>query len=313
NSVSLPSASSATSATTLVPPAGVFVAAGPYFKVTPGQTVTAAMSVRNTGGQPDVLNIVATSQSGWQVSLLASDGSPLLDTNDDGIPDVGTVTGLQGASFGVQVTVPAGATPGTIDLTVVVGSSAMDPNATGNSNVVLEYYGPGPADWPTFHNTNQRRGASPNLFGPPMSQLWTAPGNTAALYSGPVYAEGKLFATSIDQFLRARDPFLGTTIWARYLGDGSGIPFYTGWPTVAAGTVWVSARDPTGSSNGYVFSFDEMTGALRWSFALDGWGGSAPLFAQGNVYVGSFNQATFPPTGTLWALNAFSGTPVWST
>src|SRR5207249_11120426 len=87
-----------------------------------------------------------------------------------------TVTGLQGASFGVQVTVPAGATPGTIDLTVVVGSSAMDPNATGNSNVVLEYYGPGPADWPTFHNTNQRRGASPNLFGPPMSQLWTAPG-----------------------------------------------------------------------------------------------------------------------------------------
>jgi len=398
NSVSLPSASSATSATTLVPPAGVFVAAGPYFKVTPGQTVTAAMSVRNTGGQPDVLNIVATSQSGWQVSLLASDGSPLLDTNDDGIPDVGTVTGLQGASFGVQVTVPAGATPGTIDLTVVVGSSAMDPNATGNSNVVLEYYGPGPADWPTFHNTNQRRGASPNLFGPPMSQLWTAPGNTAALYSGPVYAEGKLFATSIDQFLRARDPFLGTTIWSRYLGDGSGIPFYTGWPTVAngvvyviyytlsggnlyaldantgatiwsiagfdfnariplayadgmvfgegrdgrvfaldattggvvwtyqtnglfpwggvtvaAGTVWVSALDPTGSSNGYVFSFDEMTGALRWSFALDGWGGSAPLFAQGNVYVGSFNQATFPPTGTLWALNAFSGTPVWST
>src|SRR5438046_7143616 len=77
NSVSLPSASSATSATTLVPPAGVFVAAGPYFKVTPGQTVTAAMSVRNTGGQPDVLNIVATSQGGWPLSLLASDAPRL--------------------------------------------------------------------------------------------------------------------------------------------------------------------------------------------------------------------------------------------
>ncbi|TLZ94004.1 MAG: hypothetical protein E6K04_02275 [Methanobacteriota archaeon] len=245
---------------------------------------------------------------------------------------------------------------------------------------------------------DQRRGASPNVFGIPMSQLWTSPGNTAALYSGPIYAEGKLFATSIDQFLRARDPFLGTTIWSRYLGDGSGIPFYTGWPavangvvyviyytlsggnlyaldantgdtiwsiagfdfnariplayadgmvfgeardgrvfalnattgvvvwtyqtnglfpwggvTVAAGTVWASALDPSGTSNGWVFSLDEMTGALRWSYALDGWGGSAPLFAQGNIYVGSFNQATFPATGTLWALNAFSGTPVWST
>src|SRR5207247_10372695 len=183
NSVSLRSASSATSATTLVPPAGVFVAAGPYFKVTPGQTVTAAMSVRNTGGQPDVLNIVATSQSGWQVSLLASDGSPLLDTNNDGIPDVGTVTGLQGASFGVQVIVPAGASPGTIDLTVVVGSSAMDPNATGNSHVVLQYYGPGPADWPPFHNTNQRRGASPSLFAPPITPLLTAPRHTGGVHS----------------------------------------------------------------------------------------------------------------------------------
>src|SRR5207247_5995642 len=153
NSVSLPSASSATSATALVPPAGVFVAAGPYFKVTPGQTVTAAMSVRNTGGQPDVLNIVATSQSGWQVSLLASDGSPLLDTKDDGIPDVGTVTGLQGASFGVQVTVPAAATPGTIDLTVVGGSSALHRNATGSSNGRLEYYGRGTGERRTVHDT----------------------------------------------------------------------------------------------------------------------------------------------------------------
>src|SRR2546429_9586426 len=54
-----------------------------------------------------------------------------------------------------------------------------------------------------------------------------------------------------------------------------------------------------------------MTGALRWSFALDGWGGSAPLFAQGNVYIGSWDQSS--GSGTLWALNAFSGTPLWST
>src|SRR5256886_3030308 len=395
-SITLPSASAGASLTTMVPPPGVDVAPGPYFKVTPGQMVNATMSIRNSGGQPDTLNVAATSQSGWTVALLDSNGAPLTDTNADGFPDVGLVQGLQTATFVVQVTVPAGATPGTLDLTVVVGSSSIDPNSTSTSNVVLEYYGPGPSDWPTFHNTNARRGASPNVFGTPMSQLWSSPGNLAALFSGPVYAEGKLFTTSIDQFLRARDPFLGTTIWARNLGDGSGIQFYTGWPTVAngvvyviyytlgggylyaldantgttiwsvagfdfnariplgyadgmvfgeardgrvfaldaatgnvvwtyqtnglfpwggvtvaAGTVWASALDPNGLSTGWAFAFDEMTGALRWSFALDGWGGSAPLFAQGNVYIGSWDQAS--GSGTLWALNAFSGTPVWST
>src|SRR5437899_12192578 len=110
--------------------------------VTAGLRVMALTTCLNTGAQPDVLNIVETSESGWTVMLLASDGSPLTDTNNAGIPDVGTVTGLQSASFGVQVTVPAGATPGTIDLTLVVGSSVIDSTATGSSNVVLEYYGP---------------------------------------------------------------------------------------------------------------------------------------------------------------------------
>src|SRR5207302_1637543 len=204
----------------LVPPAGVFVAAGPYFKVTPGQTVTAAMSVRNTGGQPDVLNIVATSQSGWQVSLLASDGSPLLDTNDDGIPDVGTVTGLQGASFGVQVTVPAGATPGTIDLTVVVGSSAMDPNATGNSNGVLEYYGPGPADWPTVANgvvyVIHYTLSGGNLYALDANTgatIWSIAGFDLNARIPLAYADGMVFGEGRDGRVFALDATTGGVVW----------------------------------------------------------------------------------------------------
>src|SRR2546430_11898926 len=121
---------------------------GVTLKYGPGATST--MSIRNSGGQPDTLNVAATSQSGWTVALLDSNGAPLTDTNADGFPDVGLVQGLQTATFVVQVTVPAGATPGTLDLTVVVGSSSIDANSTSTSNVVLEYYGPGPSDWPTF-------------------------------------------------------------------------------------------------------------------------------------------------------------------
>src|SRR5439155_209495 len=373
----------------------------------PGATVSYDFKVVNRGiALPqDTFNLAWSSAPfAWPTSLWYANGSAVTDTNGDGVPDTGPIPSKGAITLTATVDVPVAAVDGNADVATIMANSVSLPSASSATSATTlvppagVFVAAGPADVPTFHNTNQRRGASPNLFGPPMSQLWTAPGNTAALYSGPVYAEGKLFATSIDQFLRARDPFLGTTIWSRYLGDGSGIPFYTGWPTVAngvvyviyytlsggnlyaldantgatiwsiagfdfnariplayadgmvfgegrdgrvfaldattgdvvwtyqtnglfpwggvtvaAGTVWASALDPSGTSTGWVFSLDEMTGALRWSFALDGWGGSAPLFAQGNVYVGSFNQGTFPPTGTLWALNAFSGTPIWST
>jgi outer membrane protein assembly factor BamB len=402
NSVTLPSATSSLSLTTLVPLPGVQLSAGTYIPVTAGQTVLAPMSIRNAGGQDDTLNLVATSMNGWSVTLTTADGSaPLTDTDGDGHPDVGIVAGLQWASFGVQVVVPAGATPGTIDLTTIVGSPARDPTATQSSSVVLEYYGPGPSDWPTFHNTNARRGASPNLFSPPMSLLWSASGATANYYSGPIYAGGMLISTSLDQYIRARDPFTGTVIWSRDLGSHDGLLYYTGTPTyldgvvyivfyagpfgqclaptcgvyaldaatgatlwhtgpevgvnfnsrtsvavsdgmvfggawdgqiwaldastgsllwtyqtplypwagvtAAAGTVWVAGTDPFLSS-GTLYALDDVTGTLKWSAPLGAGGGSAPLFAHGNVYVGTWNGFQ----GSILAFNAFTGDPVWT-
>src|SRR2546430_6042772 len=116
-----------------------------------------------------------------------------------------------------------------------------------------------------------------------------------------------VFGEARDGRVFALNAANGSVVWT-YQTNGL---FPWGGVTVAAGTVWASALDPTSLSNGWAFAFDEMTGALRWSFALDGWGGSAPLFAQGNVYIGSWDQSS--GSGTLWALNAFSGTPLWST
>ncbi len=410
-SVAQPSARSSGFLTTLVPLPDVGLSPGPYRTVTPGETVLMEMTVRNGGGQPDTLNLLASSRLGWTVSLLADDGTtPLTDTNGDDLVDVGIVPGLESATFFIRAVVPSDAEVGAIDLIAVTASPARDPTVQRSVVAVLEYYGPGPSDWPTFHNANERRGASPNVFTPPMTQLWSSSGNLAHLFTGPIYADGKLFSTSLDQYVRARDPFTGETLWSRYLGDNSGLGFYTGTPayadgvvytvafsgppfgnpvctapycgayaldaetgavlwytgpssginfnaraslavadgmvfgagwsgevfaldasngavvwttetgnmfpwagaTVAAGMVWIAATDPFLSS-GELFALDEMTGALRWSAPLDFGGGSAPLFARGNVYVGSWNGFYFGGSGTMYAFNAFTGEPVWST
>src|SRR5207247_10159404 len=170
--------------------------------------------------------------------------TPRTDTNGDGLVDVGQVPGLSSQSFFVQVVVPADASSNTIDLTTVVASSVLDPSATASSRIVLEYYGPGPSDWPTFHNTNSRRGSSPNVFAPPMTQLYSATGNLASMFTSPVYAGGMLFSVTLDETVRARDPFSGDVIWSRFVGDGWVVEYFTGAPAYTCGelvvvTSWV--------------------------------------------------------------------------
>ena len=377
--------------TTLVPSPGVSIPTGPYEAITPDMTVVEDMTIHNDGGMTDVLNLAASSMNGWEVTLLAADGvTPLTDTNGDGLVDVGSVAGLTAVNFAVQIVVPAGIPRNTIDVTTVTGSSAADPTATADGSIVLEYYGPGPSDWPTFHNSEMRRGASPNVFEPPLTALWTAGPYTQSLWTSPVYADGMLASTTLDGYIRARDPFTGSVVWSRMLGDQyyytgtptvtggvlytvfggaagdtlyaldmatgatvwsqnygtSGIDFnarlalaaadgmvfggaWTGqiwaldaatgdvlwtygtgmypWggPTVAAGMVWMPVLNPN-TGAGYLFALDEATGDLVWSRALDNTATSPPLFAQGNIYEGTY-------AGTMYALSAFTGDIVWAT
>jgi len=55
-----------------------------------------------------------------------------------------------------------------------------------------------------------------------------------------------------------------------------------------------------------VFALDEFSGLLVWSHTLDNTITTTPLFAQGNLYVGTY-------TGTEFALDALTGATIWST
>lgn len=85
----------------------------------PGSTVTYQHTVTNTGNVTDTFNITLQSSQGWTVS-----------TNRPSVTlGVGDST-----SINVMVEIPAGATPGTSDLTIVRAESAQEPTANDSVN-----------------------------------------------------------------------------------------------------------------------------------------------------------------------------------
>lgn len=95
--------------------------------VQPGYSIQYAHQVMNNGNVPDTFDLQAASSLGFAVELLASDGTPLSDSNADGRPDTGIL--LPGNSFSVivRLTAPAGLDPDQQDLTVITAFSAAVP------------------------------------------------------------------------------------------------------------------------------------------------------------------------------------------
>jgi outer membrane protein assembly factor BamB len=291
--------------TTTVPPPGVAVGPRAYFTPNPGDVVTTTMDVRNTGGFPDTIDMTATSAQGWDVVLFQADGvTPLDDTDSDGTPDVGLVPGLESASIVVQVTVPPDTPLDTLDRVAVTGTSSLDPNASGTGYVVLELILPPNEDWPTFHNNKPRHGQSPAEMDPPLTEYWSAGPNLQQLWTGPVVADGILFSTTLDGYIRARDPFSGDVLWSRQLG---GTYYYTGTPTIADGVVYVLFY---GDAGGYAYAFDEATGETIWSVGMADTGLDfnsrvALAYADGMIFGADW-------TGKIYALSAADGSVAWT-
>lgn len=85
----------------------------------PGATVTYQHIVTNTGNTTDTFNITLLSSQGWTVT-----------TNRPSV----TLGAGDSTTINVMVEVPAGATPGTLDLTVVRAESAQDPTVFDSIN-----------------------------------------------------------------------------------------------------------------------------------------------------------------------------------
>ena len=336
--------------TTTVPLPGVSIGPRAYFPLQPGDTAAAPMDVRNKGGLPDTIELAPTSGHGWTVTIYQADGVTLLtDTDGDGLVDTGQLPGLTTLSVVVSIQVPADAPLDMVDRTDVVASSAVDPNQTATSSVVIELAAPPSKEWPQFHHDRERGGVNPEPFQGPLTPQWTTSvgGGFPIQWTGSIIDGHMVIVTSPAGVISALDLGTGTILWQKSFGSGGDI---SGTPAASNGVLYVTFVT---SSNTAVslLAIDEATGALKWQvdsnigFAFSTF--STVAVAAGNVYwddgfgfhlfandattgapVWTFNlpAASFQgPTywggmvfasdlnGDIYALDAFAGTQLWQT
>ncbi len=295
-----------TTMTATVPPPATSIGPSAYESVSAGDSMVAEMDVVNEGGLPDTIDIEASSESGWSVSLFEADGStPLADTDGDLIPDVGSVGGLESVTIVVSLEVPADAAAGTFDRTIITARSSLDTEACSDANLIAELAGSSSSEWPTYRHDNARSGISPIDYELPLTWEWSHEDYYSDFYmSSPVISDHTVYVADDDGVLSALDVTTGTEVWTRDLGMYG----YPGTPSVENGLVYV-----TGSPNYYsagIYAIDQDTGSQVWSYATPSdyaWESyCTPVVALGNVYwMESY-------TGIVRANDACTGELMWT-
>ncbi|MEM4233006.1 MAG: PQQ-binding-like beta-propeller repeat protein, partial [Thermoplasmata archaeon] len=294
--------------TATVPPPGVWIGPRQFFPLRPGDIASATLEVRNKGAMPDTIDLTTSDVLAWPTALYESDGvTPLSDHDGDGIPDTDVIGGLGSSTIVVEVQVPIDAEMGSVNRVTVTGTSSLDPNASGSRDIVIELAAPPNDEWPMFHNDVSRRGEWPGAMSPPLEMRWVDRNGTevGVWYVSPAYADGMLFTTNADGYIRAHDAISGELIWARKIGMEY---YYTTSPNVYDGMVITSFYTLTGA--GTMFAFDEFTGETLWSF---GPGSGFELAARTEKLVIDGLAFGTAWSGEIFALDAYTGALVWST
>jgi outer membrane protein assembly factor BamB len=151
------------------------------------------------------------------------------------------------------------------------------------------------------------------------SELWrhqydcqTARRDSTASYPGPratpAFADGSVFALSLEGLLTCLDARTGTVRWSHDLPRdlGGEIPFYgyCGSPLVYGRTVIVEANAP---KDGTYAAFDVATGRLAWRSGGDGASTASPALA----HVDGLDLVLFVSGRILAAVDATNGSPRW--
>ncbi|MBN2619535.1 VCBS repeat-containing protein, partial [candidate division WOR-3 bacterium] len=101
-----------------------------------GNPITYDMRVINNGTHNDTVDLFYTHNQIWGISLLDSTGTtPLIDHNNNGIPDV-LVPSLDSTHICVMEFPPASAQPGEVDTLVLTGRSSVDPAVSDNATLI---------------------------------------------------------------------------------------------------------------------------------------------------------------------------------
>jgi hypothetical protein len=98
---------------------------------TPDAQLVYRHKITNTG-DPARISIVAVSAAGWPVTIAFSDGTVLVDSDGDGLLDLGAdpLATRQARVIDATVTIPADAAPNTQDTLTLTVRSSLDPNPT---------------------------------------------------------------------------------------------------------------------------------------------------------------------------------------
>lgn len=126
--------------TRVLPPVRIIVDPDQDTVAWPGQTIDFALWGINYGKDPDVIDLVATSERGWQVELLDSAATTqITDSDGDFIPDLGAVDARGGREhFTARVRIPPAAAPFVSDTVRVIGISSQDTLVTDLAVLVIQ-------------------------------------------------------------------------------------------------------------------------------------------------------------------------------
>ncbi len=112
----------------------------------PGSNVDYTVNVKNIGiSGPDVFDATVTlGVHGWAVSLFEADGvTPLPDTNNNGLPDTGSLATGDSTDVVVRVAVPGAVNPGDADTSIVRFTSNNDATRFKTSTLTTTVPPPG--------------------------------------------------------------------------------------------------------------------------------------------------------------------------
>ena len=266
---------SATQITATVPTGAT---TGPISVTTPGGlaisaasftlTTTASIALSPSSGPPTTSVTVSGSGFGAQEGV---------DIYFDATDETVATTSHGGSFAGIQITVPATATPGAHWVSAVGRHSGLAAQASFTVQT----------NWPERGYSAKHRGKNPyeNVLSPStvsgIDEDWSyATGSD--VYSSPAVANGVVYVGSYDDKVYALNASTGALLWSYSTGS-----YVTSSPAVANGVVYAGSWDDK------VYALNASTGALLWSFTTGSHVFSSPAVANGVVYAGSEDDKVY--------------------
>ncbi len=171
---------------------------------------------------------------------------------------------------------------------------------------------PQETEWPTYQNNGARRGGSPSMILPPLTQQWSTASNTNLVRDASPVVSGGIVYTSVNGYVRAQNAGTGALVWERQLGDPN-VGATT--PAISGGVVYVplvtTVNDPTPAQKGFLYALNASTGATIWTYTLAS--ETSGLNTQFHIAVDGGRIFTLNSgTNLVIAVNAADGTQAWT-